>query len=413
MQNKQVLLLADFFGTLFRSDDLEKTSSVIIEQMLKIVPSKEVTFIRKDPEEDMYSYYKKIDDGVIEKKLIKREELGRESFFMYCKKVYVFDEDEYFIAIPTKYQGENIGVLIFEDIERKPNEDINTNILEFYGYLCGLIIKNGILIEKSKAEREITLKQNIKMNNELKLAQKIQKSILPSGYEKYGEYLFYKDNKEAYYLGGDFYDIFKCKNGKVVFYLADVSGHGVAAALITVYLREAIRNISRRFGNRDFKPKELLFNLQKSFFEIKLEEDMYIGVLLGVLDVNTGKIIISNAGHNVPVLYIKSEEEEYEFFEMPGLPINHWFDDENLYDYNETEIEFERGDQIIFMTDGAIEAKSSSGEEMGQPRVYSHLFDMRDYDMDRQFESLCSELFKHIKNDTLEDDIAFLGLRRS
>lgn len=410
LQNGQLLFLADFSSTIFKSSNLDTISHLIINQLKKLIKSKKVKFMRKEAKDDLYAKYI-LENQEIRKVNLKREELKQDSFFIYCNKVYIFlEEEETMVAIPIKYQGENLGAIIFEDFNPKNLDNLNNKLLDFYGDLCGLIIKNAILVEKSKDEKNIILNQNIKMENELKLAQRIQKNILPSGYDEYENYNFYKDNKEAYYLGGDFYDIFLVNEDEIVFYIADVSGHGVGASLLTVFLKQTIRGISKSFKSRKIRPDKVLRELQNRFLDIELEEDLYIGILVCVLNLKENKVTFSNAGHNVYPIHIKGDY--YDAYKIPGLPINHWFKSEEFYNYQIVEKDFEKDDKIFLLTDGSIEAKSKEGVQIGNEKVEEILFNSKDNDLKYIFENLCKELKEYTDDDFFEDDIAFVAVER-
>ncbi|WXR60625.1 SpoIIE family protein phosphatase [Peptostreptococcaceae bacterium AGR-M142] len=410
LQNGQLLFLADFSSTIFKTSDLDTISHLIINQLKKLIKSKKVKFMRKESKEDLYAKYV-LEGQEIKKVNLKREELKQDSFFIYCNKVYIFSEDEEtMVAIPIKYQGENLGAIIFEDFNPKNLDNLNHKLLDFYGDLCGLIIKNAILVEKSKDEKNIILNQNIKMENELKLAQRIQKNILPSGYDEYEDYTFYKDNKEAYYLGGDFYDIFLGNEDEVVFYIADVSGHGVGASLLTVFLKQTIRGISKSFKSKKIRPDKVLKEMQNRFLDIELEEDLYIGILVCVLNLKENKITFSNAGHNVYPIHVKGNY--YDAYKIPGLPINHWFKSEDFYNYQILEKDFEKGDKIFLLTDGSIEAKSKEGIQIGNEKIEEILFDSKDNDLKHIFGDLCKQLKIYTDDDFFEDDIAFVAVER-
>ena len=120
-------------------------------------------------------------------------------------------------------------------------------------------------------------------------------------------------------LGGDMYDCFLTRDGRIFMYIADVSGHGVMPAMLTVYLRQEMFAQCKVPG---VSPSQVLSNIQDSFEELNTEESIYITVFVISIDPNTGKFVYANAGHSVPPL-IAGQGRVKELF-LPGAPICRW-----------------------------------------------------------------------------------------
>ncbi len=426
-ENDAVVLLIEFLEALLKTGGIEKVTGLIIRHLSEFLGASRTMLIRKESKEDLYARYS-YEDGEIRKINLMRSELGKDYFFVYVEKVYVISENPSSIVMPIKYTGENIGGVKFEfeSVEDIPQYKID--ILKRYGPICGLVMKNQILIEELMGEKQtilqknaiineekkIILEQNKKSRRELKLAQNIQKKILPSGYMRLGDYNFYRNFKPSYYLGGDFYDVIESGEDNVVFYMADISGHGVGASLLTVFLKQTLKGLVRYYEKKcePLIPSKMLKKLQKRFMDIEMVEEIYIGIIIGVLDVNENKITLSNAGHNVPPIHVMGAHETTETYEISGLPINGLGLDFIEFEYEDRTVYIDKGDNIVFLTDGAVEERSPEGEEMGIERLRRLMFLNRYMSFEEQFDIMLSKVSQHSHTTRFNDDIAFLAISR-
>ena len=194
-------------------------------------------------------------------------------------------------------------------------------------------------ITKDKEMESQLVAQNNELQKSLDLAKKIQMSMLPSKQLIPSvEFSYIYEPCET--LGGDFFNIFTIDKEHVCFYIADASGHGITASMLTVFLRTAFKkNIT--------SPSLILKSLYKDFNESKLEKELYITVFLCVLNTKTGELIYSNAGHNCPPLVIGNDGIKE--IESSGVPISNWLD-EPLYE--DKSIIIKDTDKIFLYTDG-------------------------------------------------------------
>lgn len=205
------------------------------------------------------------------------------------------------------------------------------------------------------------IEQNKKLQSDLNIARKLQCSLLP-------KQLFSSDFEFSYIykpcetLGGDFLDIFKIDEDHTGIYIADVSGHGVAASMLTVFLRSSINKST-------LSPAEALTSLYQDFNRDYKDQDLYITVFYAIVDVKNYSIDYSNAGHSVsPVLFNPSGK--FELLRVPGIPISNWLEDPS---YKNVTIKLEKDDRLFMYTDGIIELKDKNGEQYGEERLLNTL----------------------------------------
>lgn len=231
-----------------------------------------------------------------------------------------------FIDITPRKKAEQELINLNEELEMKVKD--RTRKLEQ---------KNESLIEKDKL-----------IESEFRLANKIQQSYISPIPPQTEHYNFYSMYKPMEAVGGDFYDYIQNKDGGIGVIIADVSGHGIPAALITSMLK-----ISCAF-ERDLynKPKTFLSRLNKNL--VNNISDNFVTAFYGFLSVvgdGVFNLTYANAGHCSPLIY-RSETDEVIELEVEGIFLGIF---EDTDDYNQREIRLYSGDRIILYTDGLIE----------------------------------------------------------
>lgn len=255
-------------------------------------------------------------------------------------------------------------------VDEEPNEKEECIGGRYYSVMSSPIKNNmGETIAVVEVLRDITqvrqlqqelLRQNAKLNDELKLARKLQLSLLPKVFpeDKVDFSFVYKPSEE---LGGDFLDIFKIDEHHIGIYIADVSGHGVPASMLTVFLRSSL-------NKKLLSPAEVLQELYQEFNISKLDENLYITIFYAVIDLKDMSMVFSNAGHNVcPIIFSGSR---FELLRQPGIPISNWLEKPNYHDGDAVLL---KGDKIFFYTDGIVEMRNPSNEQFGEDRILEHL----------------------------------------
>lgn len=240
--------------------------------------------------------------------------------------------------------------------------------------------------------------------HELNVASEIQQSILPKDFIHDDHMEIFAKMTAAKEIGGDFYDFFWLdeEKSKLGFVIADVSGKGVAAALFMTVSRTLIRAHAQ---NDMRSPGECL-----TFVNNALEKDntnlMFVTTFYATLDLKTGILAFSNAGHNPPHLIRKGGAIE-SITKCHGMALGVMED----IIYTEDQIQLNEGDLFFLYTDGVTEAEKSDGSFYGDGRLTSNLEKYRDL--------AASELINTIRRDISDfaagwpqsDDITMLSIR--
>jgi len=202
-----------------------------------------------------------------------------------------------------------------------------------------------------------------KINAEAKTAKIIQNSILPIDDTYWDTIAFSSLYAPAEDLGGDFYDVIKMNDDEYLIYIADVMGHGIQTALLTVFMRERVR------ANIDAAEEgmyALLERLVREFNSIDIDGMMYVTMVLCKYSKSKRELAVSNAGHGCPPLIIRNNGRS-EIIPLRGMPICTLAQD---IDYEEELISMNPGDRLILYTDGIIEERDSvTGLSLGSDGV--------------------------------------------
>lgn len=240
--------------------------------------------------------------------------------------------------------------------------------------LCGLAIMGSLLQRADRADAlakqlEITCRT---LNTELAAAANVQRWLLPpltSSSEAVGVASLYRT---AQHCGGDYYDIGPLPDGRIGVLVADVSGHGAAAAVLMAILRTVVHDDVDRFSVDG--PAELLDHAHQHLCAIGLpSRGAFITAFSGTLDPDTGRFTYSCAGHPPPRL-LRAAERAVMSVAGAGSPPLGILDDS--FGYVEETIHLRPGDLLLIYSDGIAEARAPSGEFFGTDRLDRALLEL-------------------------------------
>jgi hypothetical protein len=200
---------------------------------------------------------------------------------------------------------------------------------------------------------------------ELNMATEIQTSMLPSifpAFPQREEFDLYASMDPAKEVGGDFYDFFMIDDDHLGVVIADVSGKGVPAALFMMISKTIVQN----YAKLGISASEVLIKANQALCaQNKME--MFVTTWIGILEISTGKMNCSSAGHEYPAL---CHDGKYELFkDRHGLVLGGM----DMARYRDYEIVLEKGDKIFVYTDGVPEATNTNNEMFGTDRMIDAL----------------------------------------
>ena len=244
-------------------------------------------------------------------------------------------------------------------------------------------------------------RERAKINSELSIAKSIQASSLPSIFPPFPdktEFDIFASMEAAKEVGGDFYDFFFINETQFMFLIADVSGKGIPAALFMMTVKTLINNLAQI----EYEPKKLIENVNRKICETN-KQGLFVTMLTGIIDINTGKTSLINCGHNLPLM--KRADGNYEYLQLePNIPLGVFEDAE----YQVYETVMNPGDIIYTYTDGITEATTVNNEVFGETRLFDCLNSIEDNNPKIIAKEIRNSIMKYTDSAPQSDDITML-----
>lgn len=214
-------------------------------------------------------------------------------------------------------------------------------------------------LDKVLFERDQSIEQYQMLNDELLLAQNVQQSLLAHEVPDSSALTVHAKYLPAQKIGGDFYDVVQLAGGKIAIFIADVTGHGIQAALITGLLKSSVQGMR----NRDMTPGAILTRINKRLVNI-LPADMFVAALVVVIDTETTDCALANAGIPHPFL-MKRTEKQVDRIAANGLLLG-IAEGELFTPGEEVCFQLAKQDMLLLFTDGLTEVVNEQGQQFGQ-----------------------------------------------
>lgn len=261
-------------------------------------------------------------------------------------------------------------------------------VLKAFQDYINMMLKNSKLVYES-IEKE-------RLKNELELAAKVQKRLLPEKDPSHDYFEILSYYKPAYEVGGDYYDYFRHDEKKFSFLISDVSGKGLTASFIMSEIKGIFTVLSEIYND----PKTILKKANSLLKKI-LSRTSYITGIYATVDIQKKELTYCRAGH-LPLL-LKREDKVIKL-NAKGIGLGLVFDD--FENYIDTEkIELHNDDIFIMYTDGVTEAMNSEGELFGLQRLINLVQNSKD--LKDIYENILKEI-KEFSSENQNDDITFI-----
>ncbi len=219
-------------------------------------------------------------------------------------------------------------------------------------------LERSRLREENRAYREKLEVTNRELAESLQLlrldqeaGREVQLNMLPAAEMDAGEYRFTHHIIPSLYLSGDFVDYFPLSERYILFYIADVSGHGASSAFVTVLLKnlsyDLLRRVSIEIDPGELRPSRVLARLNQILLEVRM--DKHMTCFLGILDVEEHRVEFAVGGHfPYPVL---RKDGKAEFIEHKGLPVGLFEEAE----YEDKILDLSDNCSLVLFSDGVLE----------------------------------------------------------
>ena len=272
------------------------------------------------------------------------------------------------------------------------NKKTNTKLFEEEDrkLLESLSAPAAFAIRNAKMAKELVVKN--RMQKEIELVGEIQKSLLSANQKQ--PFPIAGINIPAKVVSGDFYNFIDLKDGRYGFAVADVSGKGIKSSLLMSKASSLYRCLSKTM----FSTKELLILLNNEICETA-SRGMFVTMLVGIYDSNKKEILLSNAGHEPPL--ILANDGSFTNFEESGPPLGI----QGKMTYNETVLPFSSSSMYIF-TDGITEIKDPSGSMLGAEGFKSYIIKHQKASNDQRLKAIIDDII--LSGKIQKDDLTIL-----
>ncbi len=248
-----------------------------------------------------------------------------------------------------------------------------------------------------------------KIFQEMEQAAQMQKAMLPKQTSVLAGLAYSWQYLPSTMLAGDTLDCFQLDDHNVGFYLLDVSGHGTAAAMFSMMVRNVLTPRPSSDGTlRTISggPKGILQELNKRF-QTTVSNMQYFTIVYGVLDTRTGELELANAGHPEPILV--DEKGRLELVEEGGCPVGLVPGAE----YETVSLKLEPGQKLILYSDGVTECENREGVQFGQDRFREAILCNQENQVEKLLSEVAGRLNQWSGEDKFEDDLSLLALEWS
>jgi serine phosphatase RsbU (regulator of sigma subunit)/CHASE1-domain containing sensor protein/anti-sigma regulatory factor (Ser/Thr protein kinase) len=270
-----------------------------------------------------------------------------------------------------------------------------------------LVVRGRTRVEIYSKELEVANEElesfYYSVEQELGTARSIQHALLPKDLPRLEGWKIAYHYQPAREVGGDFYDFLRLEDDRLGLVIGDVSGKGIAAALVMANTQSVLRAVARR-GN--IAPGRVLAEANEVLYSY-IPAGTFVTCFYGVLDPESGRLVYANAGHDPPYLQRDGDAKELRargmpLGLMPGMP------------YEEKEAVLAAGDDLLFYSDGLVEAHDPGGEMFGFPRLRKLIMAQSAGSGEELVDFLLDELTRFTGTDSeQEDDITLVTLGRS
>jgi sigma-B regulation protein RsbU (phosphoserine phosphatase) len=299
------------------------------------------------------------------------------------------------MAVPLQTNDRIIGLIYLDSpfvLREFTKEDLS--LLTVMANVAAIRVESARLAEVEQAERI--------MKRDLSQAAEIQRGILPETAPKVPGLQLAGFNAPCRTVGGDYYGFVTYPSGRVGLALGDVSGKGMAAALMVMAFEARLRVLVEDTEN----PATLVVRLNKITCA-NCPSNRFITFFFSVLDPATGKVAFANAGHNPPIVVRTSGEVEMLDGGGPVLGVL------AIAPYSEQQAQLGPGDLLVVYSDGVTEAANMAEEEYGEERLIEVLKRRRTDSSDTIVSAVMESVNRFTSGAPQADDITLVVAKRA
>jgi serine phosphatase RsbU (regulator of sigma subunit)/pSer/pThr/pTyr-binding forkhead associated (FHA) protein len=299
------------------------------------------------------------------------------------------------MVAPLIFKQESIGV-IYVDTQSRSAAFMDEEL----ELLTSIANQAAVAITNARLQAQI-LEQH-KLAREMEIARTIQMNLLPKTYPEIPGYQISAMSLPAKQVGGDYYDFLEMPDGRMAFAIADVSGKGVPAAILTATTRSYLQSETQ---HKDSSLPQTVARMNRMVHR-DVTNDMYVTMVLALLDPFEGRFEYVNAGHSHPYIFLPNGDVQP--LATGGLFLG--IDEDATYQHDYCTIP--PGGVLIFYTDGVIDILNPAGESYGYDAFMELVKDKRHLSAEEIRNAIYQACLKHRAGADQFDDFTLIILKR-
>src|SRR5271165_1721229 len=290
----------------------------------------------------------------------------------------------------TPTYGHSLGVLYLDSRRPAAFSKLDRQILDALAADAASILDNARLVVRER-ERQ-------RMEEQINIARDIQQALLPRNFPDHPHLAVAGVNYPCLSVGGDYFDVFPLDNNRTAFLIADVSGKGLGAALLTTMLQGALSAMT--LGTDPAR----VFNHVNRFLCDHAEVGRYATMFFGILE-DSGKLEYINAGHPSPILIRQGVAEEA--FTEGSFPVGLVPEAE----FTTSTLNLEPNDTLVLYSDGVTEAMDPDEQLYGTGRLRAVLLGKHELALDEIQKTVLESVENFARGARQADDLTILLVR--
>ena len=298
------------------------------------------------------------------------------------------------LCVPILHRGDILGAIYGDRVTQA-----TTYAERDVDFLAAIAQQVGIGLANQRLVQEYVKAQTLYAG--LEAARRIQRDLLPAAPLEAGRVLMDGYNEPSSLVGGDYFDYFRLSNDLAGFIIADVTGHGLPAALVMANFQGAVHTALTAGV-----PLPTLAAQVNRLVYRNTADDVFITAILGTIDTKIGTLEFISAGHPAPIL-VGSRNPPPDF-EQNALPLG--IDPEDSYIVQRIQPS-EHAGTIFFYTDGLTESPDPQGRLLGLNRIQSELADVTNPSTEIALRIALSTVRQHLAGGKNPDDLTLLAIQ--
>jgi PAS domain S-box-containing protein len=346
--------------------------------------------------------------AILEQRLINIGDVNHDPRFIPGKSQVPFHS---LIAIPIINKNRVIGVLSVEGTTKYAFGESEEHVLTLLAGYAGAAIQNAQYSEhleemvRARTSELVAAQSRLitqqKMEQEMKLAVEIQSSLLPDRMPALPGFEIAANAIPAHLVSGDFYDFLANEEKGVCLVLADISGKGVPAAMLT----STARSLMRLSSEKAQTPSLSLAEVNSHMYNDLTKAGMFITILGAKLD-RFGKVIYANAGHT-EALWWQSSRQSCQRIPVTGMPLGITPE----LEIKEKEFQLRPGDVLLFYSDGITEANNKEENMFGIGRLETLFANNAEKNAHKMMDTIINAVIDFCEGEPISDDITLMVIK--